>query len=439
MAGLRSAVVDPEQERIDAQIAYANALRDMGSKGSTGAAAGGMHGQVYMVGNPWQGAINQIGGIALGAYGDHKARQLEALRRKEMSDWVGGMPGNTTTQPDFSEQQIRDIPSPMLTKQVPRLGTREVPKTWQQQAVDMQNWGKKGLMMDSPQAQQVAMEAIQSAVQTPEKMQQLEAQNELKKAILAAQYGYKGDLEQLKGSIRSNLQDQQGEIRMNQIGAQQGGANYRNDTNANVRTALTLAGFENAANRDANKAKAALTLKQTPSVADLSKAKGADAKLQKEQRANNLQIDQLDALANQIEARPKSFGWDKGIIGSLPKIGDKLLDEYDPEGIEARALFAQVSNMTLKDRSGSAVTDPEYIRFKQELGSVGSDPKALAIKIRNFMKVAKQKGWYIDNDIKQGGGTPVTAVSQTVRTPPAKPADMSDAEYAEFLSDKGYK
>jgi len=430
MAGLRSAVVDPEQERIDAQLAYANALRDMGSKGSTGAAVGGYQGgPVYMVGNPWQGAINQVGGIALGALGDYKAKQLEALRRKEMSDWVGGMPGNTTTQPDFSPQQIKDIPSPMLTKQVPRLGTREVPKTWQQQAVDMQNWGKQGLTMDNPQAQQVAMEAIQSAVQTPEKMQQLEAQNELKKAMLAAQYGYKGDLEQLKGGIRSGLQGEQNDYRMGQIGLQQGGANYRNDTNANVKTALTLAGFENATTRDAAKAKAAITLKRTPSAADIAKAASSNVPpaILKAGIENQITTDMLENVKKTVKANPDAFG----LKAFVP---DAALQRIDPKGVSARATLATLRNAQIKTTSGTAVSASEQQRLAAQLPNDTDTAETINKKLNVFDTMLKERGYRLEQADPHGGNTPPPA-----RTPPAKPADMSDAEYAEFLSDKGYK
>ena len=81
----------------------------------------------------------------------------------------------------------------------------------------------------------------------------------------------------------------------------------------------------------------------------------------------------------------------------------------------------------------------EYIKFKNELGSLVSDPKALAIKVRLFLDLAKRKGWYIDNDIKNAGGTPVTAVSQQVRAAPPKPDNWDDAKYARFKAAKGYE
>jgi hypothetical protein len=444
MAGLRSAIVDPEQQRIDAQIAYANALRDMGTGGSTGAAASGYHGgQVYMVGNPMQGVINQIGGIALGALGNHQSRQLEALRKKEMSDWVGNMPSSNTTAPDFSEQQIRDIPSPMLTKQVPRLGTRVVPKTWQQQAHDMQQWGKQGLTMGSPEAQQLALHAVESSIDSPEKMQEMEAQNELKKAMMFATYGQKGNLEGIKGDIRAALQEQQGGIRAGHIDQQGQYAGERNAATIESRQGMQLAGFENQATRDDKKAANALILKAAPTGAKAGagdKVPNAILKARLEGATNHALVQNAINALNDPAA--------EAATGKKNYLPSKLLDYIQPEeaAVSRRRIMSSLkalTNITLKTRSGASVTESESKRFFDELPD-GTEPLPVQkTMLNNALKVLDTMGWAVEDQAGQMGLATQDPTRNTnpnpVRTPPAKPADMSDEEYNQFLTDKGYR
>ena len=54
------------------------------------------------------------------------------------------------------------------------------------------------------------------------------------------------------------------------------------------------------------------------------------------------------------------------------------------DGRELRQIFATVQNMTLKDRSGAAVTDPEFERFKNEIPTFFKDEKQLRIGIKGL-------------------------------------------------------
>ena len=54
------------------------------------------------------------------------------------------------------------------------------------------------------------------------------------------------------------------------------------------------------------------------------------------------------------------------------------------DGRELRQIFATVQNMTLKDRSGAAVTDPEFERFKKEIPTFFKNENQLKIGIKGL-------------------------------------------------------
>jgi hypothetical protein len=88
-------IQDPEQERIDAQIALAEALRKQGMAGDGGAR---MVGNLFVKGNQWGNLAQALGGAVTGGIAQNANEELGAKRDAERQAWLGQMPSATETQ-----------------------------------------------------------------------------------------------------------------------------------------------------------------------------------------------------------------------------------------------------------------------------------------------------------------------------------------------------
>lgn len=89
-------IQDPEQERIDAQIALAEALRRQGMAGDGGAR---MVGNLFVKGNQWGNLAQALGGAITGGIAQNANEELGAKRDAERQAWLGQMPQSTEVVP----------------------------------------------------------------------------------------------------------------------------------------------------------------------------------------------------------------------------------------------------------------------------------------------------------------------------------------------------
>ena len=104
--------------------------------------------------------------------------------------------------------------------------------------------------------------------------------------------------------------------------------------------------------------------------ADLRTLRGEEGKITKEQRGSmqdlskemlKFNLPQMETEINKMESLIKEFG------GNLP--GINILEEYDPRSDAKRvqSQYARLRNIVLKERSGAAVTNPEFERLREEI------------------------------------------------------------------------
>lgn len=124
------------------------------------------------------------------------------------------------------------------------------------------------------------------------------------------------------------------------------------------------------------------------------------------------------------------------ISGRLQSLGSKVgLASNDFVNVQQK--FATAENIMLKLRSGAAVTDQEYERFKREYPTVNDPPEVRKIKLANAVKYAsdlldEKKAMYAEGGYKvpNRGGSGIPSSVPPAIEPPAPPEeyDYSRAE-----------
>jgi len=88
-------------------------------------------------------------------------------------------------------------------------------------------------------------------------------------------------------------------------------------------------------------------------------------------------------LALQLaEQRPQSFGFWQGAANTVPG----ALERIDPDGVQARALAANLGSLVIHQRSGAAVTAAEFPRLRPFIPQVGDPPNVVQQKVREFVR-----------------------------------------------------
>lgn len=98
------------------------------------------------------------------------------------------------------------------------------------------------------------------------------------------------------------------------------------------------------------------------------------------ENANGLR--QARLALERATARPESFGFWRGVQNQVPG----AIDRIDPDGVEARALAANLGSMRIHDRSGTAVTAAEFPRLRPFIPAVGDAPETVQRKLREFVR-----------------------------------------------------
>jgi hypothetical protein len=161
MAGTISPIYDAEAEALKRQMAFANALRDKGMQGNTG--AGYQGGKVFIVGNPIGNIVSSLAGAYLGNRAEEGQRGLEQRMGQERQDWLSSMP-------QASAERTVELEGPTETGD-PLTGTESVLKSAKQRAMEQQQWA-----MQAPRGmegvQQFALQQYMTAPQREAEAQQ---------------------------------------------------------------------------------------------------------------------------------------------------------------------------------------------------------------------------------------------------------------------------
>jgi hypothetical protein len=157
MAGLISPIADLEQQNIDRQMAYADALRKKGMQTD-----GQMVGRIYVAKNPWQNFLESAFGSGIASNQQQQAEQLRNTRQQQRNQLLSSMPSEYTqaeVQQSTPEQQFGPTQAPVeqTTVQRPLREYTDAMNRWSLQAANV------------PGMEGVAGFGLQQSLAAPEK------------------------------------------------------------------------------------------------------------------------------------------------------------------------------------------------------------------------------------------------------------------------------
>lgn len=119
------------------------------------------------------------------------------------------------------------------------------------------------------------------------------------------------------------------------------------------------------------------------------KPKDIPGPMQKTIMENDAALRKVDAALGAIEAYPDA-------LGAWNYLGDGIRQRTDPEGVNARALVADIGSLKIHDRSGAAVTAAETPRLKPFIPTATDDPATVKKKLSLFRNEYEA----IQNDVR---------------------------------------
>lgn len=106
---------------------------------------------------------------------------------------------------------------------------------------------------------------------------------------------------------------------------------------------------------------------------------------------NNVTLSKIDRAMEAVDKYPGAFGlWNK--------LGDTVRQRTDPEGVEGRAMIADIAGQKIHDRSGAAVTVGEAERLKPYVPNVTDAPDVVKRKLSLF----RQEYAAMQDELAQG-------------------------------------
>jgi len=97
---------------------------------------------------------------------------------------------------------------------------------------------------------------------------------------------------------------------------------------------------------------------------------------------NDQTLKSIDEAIRLIKANPNAVGWK----GYAP---NKILNETNPEGVDARAAISNIGSLKLHERSGAAVTASEFPRLAPFIPLVTDDAATVVKKLTQMRNVAQ--------------------------------------------------
>lgn len=92
---------------------------------------------------------------------------------------------------------------------------------------------------------------------------------------------------------------------------------------------------------------------------------------------NNVMLDKIDRATAAVQANPAAFG-------AKNYMGDAVRQRTNPEGVDARALVADIGSQVLHDRSGASVTAAEAPRLQPFVPAATDNAEAIQKKLKNM-------------------------------------------------------
>lgn len=90
------------------------------------------------------------------------------------------------------------------------------------------------------------------------------------------------------------------------------------------------------------------------------------------------------AALSKIDRAVQLVGQNPGAFGAQNYLGDTVQQRMNPQGVEARALVADIGSLKIHDRSGAAVTVGEIARLKPFVPNATDTPQVIAKKLAQF-------------------------------------------------------
>lgn len=94
---------------------------------------------------------------------------------------------------------------------------------------------------------------------------------------------------------------------------------------------------------------------------------------------NDVTLNKIGRALEAVDAYPQAFG-------AKNVFGDTIRQRTDPEGVDARALVADIGSQKLHDRSGAAVTVSEAPRLVPFVPNVNDKPETIKKKLQLFQQ-----------------------------------------------------
>jgi len=140
---------------------------------------------------------------------------------------------------------------------------------------------------------------------------------------------------------------------------------------------------------------------------------------------NNQSLKSIDEAIRLIKENPDAVGWK----GYAP---NKLLNEANPEGVNARAAISNIGSLKLHERSGAAVTASEFPRLAPFIPLATDDADTVVKKLQQMKTIAQgeQQGLaetytkdqgYRPNPILNPKGAPARAAASTAGVDTSNP------------------
>jgi len=98
----------------------------------------------------------------------------------------------------------------------------------------------------------------------------------------------------------------------------------------------------------------------------------------------NTAISENRAALGKIDQAIAAIKRNPGALGAKNYLPDPLIQRVDPQGVEPRALIADIGSLKIHDRSGAAVTAAEFPRLQPFIPATTNNPQAAAVKLRQL-------------------------------------------------------
>lgn len=134
---------------------------------------------------------------------------------------------------------------------------------------------------------------------------------------------------------------------------------------------------------------------------------------------NRQSISAINDAIRMVEANPDAVGWK----GYMP---NKLLNETNPEGVDARAALSNIGSLKLHERSGAAITASEFPRLAPFIPLSTDDAETAVKKLKQMRKIAlgEQEGLTATYSKEQGyRPNPISGGDKPAGNPHAEKTD----------------